>query len=284
MRGIHPRRRDGVWLVVLLSGQLVLMSAHTRQANGATALENAVAAASRPLVAAGAGLGRWIDGSLRFVGELWVARRENTRLRAELDRLRTGLERARELERENERLRRLLGMREHLAPATVAGSVITAVLSEQQQMLVLDRGRADGVLPDRPVLAWGGVVGRVVEANAHTAKVRLLTDPSSGIAGVVPRTGWEGIVVGRGGRRLEMLYLPAYAEVLPGDRVVSSGLDGVFPKGFGIGRVIHLEEGASASPRILLEPEVDLGRLEEVLVVVEGTAPAPSGDAVAAAP
>ncbi len=112
-------------------------------------------------------------------------------------------------------------------------------------------------------------MGRVVRADAHSAKVRLLTDPSSGIAGVVPRTGWEGIVVGRGGPVLEMQYLPAYAEVLPGDRVVTSGLDGVFPKGFGIGRVLHVEEGRSASPRILLEPEADFGRLEEVLVLTE---------------
>ena len=115
----------------------------------------------------------------------------------------------------------------------------------------------------------GGAVGRVVGVETGYARVRLLSDPNSGAAGVIVRSRTEGMVVGRGGDPMEMVYVPKYADVVVGDRVVTSGLDGVFPRGFGLGRVTVVGEPVGASKSIRLEPEVDDHSLEDVLILLE---------------
>jgi rod shape-determining protein MreC len=119
------------------------------------------------------------------------------------------------------------------------------------------------------VVAWGGAVGRVVRTTPGYGKVRLLTDPNSGVAGIVQRSRAEGMVMGRGVELLEMAYVPHYADVLVGDRVVTSGLDGVFPKGFGIGTVVEVGDAVGASKSIRVRPDVAFAALEEVLVLLE---------------
>jgi rod shape-determining protein MreC len=119
------------------------------------------------------------------------------------------------------------------------------------------------------VVAWGGADGRVVSVDRDYARVRLLSDPNSGAAGIIARSRAEGMVVGRGEEPIEMVYVPKYADVVPGDRVVTSGLDGVFPRGFGIGIVTVVGEPIGASKSIRLEPAVDDRGLEEVLILLE---------------
>jgi rod shape-determining protein MreC len=99
--------------------------------------------------------------------------------------------------------------------------------------------------------------------------VRLLTDPSSGAAGVILRSRAAGMVVGRGAGPMDMVYVPKYDDVVLGDRVVTSGVDGVFPRGFGLGRVSVVGEPVGASKTIRIEPEVDERSLEDVLVLLE---------------
>lgn len=272
MAEANPARVNLFLLVVLLLGQLLLMAGSVRRGAGATLLETGVAKVGEPVVALTRGVGRGLDGLVGTFGELARARRENALLRLELERLRSEVNRYREQSAENERLRRLLGMREALVPRSVAASVIARSLTGSTRMIVLDQGRRAGVREDLPVVAWGGAVGRVVLAGEDYAKVRLLTDPNSGVSGIVQRTRAEGMVEGRAGDPLEMTYVPKYADVVAGDRVVTSGLDGVFPKGFGIGRVVAVEEPAGSTvKRILLEPEMPFEAVEEVLVLTERT-------------
>ena len=134
-------------------------------------------------------------------------------------------------------------------------------------MLIIDRGSADGVRPEQPVVAWGGAVGRVVMADRGRAKVWLLTDRNLGFGGVVQRSRVRGLVYGTGEDRLEMRFVPKFSDVLHGDRVVTSGIDGVFPRGFGVGRVSAITEAPDGTQTIHLEPELDFRSLEEVLVV-----------------
>lgn len=272
MAEANPARVNLFLLVVLLLGQLLLMAGSVRRDAGATLLETGVAKVGEPVVALTRGAGRGLDGLVGSFSELARARRENALLRLELERLRSEVNRYREQSAENERLRRLLGMREALAPRSVAASVIARSLTGSTRMVVLDQGRRAGVREDLPVVAWGGAVGRVVLAGEDYAKVRLLTDPNSGVSGIVQRTRAEGMVEGRAGDPLEMTYVPKYADVVAGDRVVTSGLDGVFPKGFGIGRVVAVDEPAGSTvKRILIEPEMPFEAVEEVLVLTERT-------------
>jgi rod shape-determining protein MreC len=256
MRGPARTRTNLLLLAVLLFGQLLLMSGSARDDTGVTALEYGLARVSRPVSGATRALFGGLAGFMGFWRELGSAREENVRLKGELGRVRADL-----------------------APRSVAASVVTTQLTAQTRMCVLDGGTEAGIRADQAVVGWGGAVGRVVAADRGFAKVRLLTDPNSGVAGIVQRSRAAGMVLGRGDGSLEMLYVPKYADVVIGDRVVTSGLDGVFPRGFGVGRVTLVSDVAGATKAIRLEPEVDFRSLEEVLVLLQ-----PSGGAALAPP
>jgi rod shape-determining protein MreC len=269
MSGLSPTRKNALLLVALLFGHLVLLSNHGNQAGGAALLERGVLRATSPLVDATGVAGAGAAGVAGRLAEIRTARSENQVLRDEVERLRFDLGRHREEAAENERLRRLLEMRTRLAPRSVGAAVVAANLAGQIRMIVIDRGLEDGVRPDLPVVAWGGAVGRVVSTDRRLAKVRLLNDPNGGAAGLVQRSRAQGMVVGRGDAPMTMLYVPAYEDVVQGDRVVTSGKDGVFPRGFTIGRVVSVGKEPGVSKSISVQPEVDFSALEEVLVLLD---------------
>jgi rod shape-determining protein MreC len=269
MAAVSPARTNALLLGVMTFAQLLLMAANVRGGIAASAAAGIVGAASRPAVSAERSVSGVLLDVVHFFRDLHTDNVANTKLRLEIARLSGELEQRRELADENARLRRLLGMHEDLAPKSIGASVVTARLGVQSRVLLVDRGSADGVRVDMAVIAWGGAVGRVVGVETGYARVRLLSDPNSGAAGVIVRSRTEGMVVGRGGEPLEMVYVPKYADVVVGDRVVTSGLDGVFPRGFGLGRVTVVGEPVGASKSIRLEPEVDDHSLEDVLILLE---------------
>jgi rod shape-determining protein MreC len=269
MPALNKVRRNGVLLVVLLAANLALMSSSSRDRTGATRLESALIGLASPFVRAGGLVGGGVRSLSGGIHDIVYARAMNRRLRAELRGLSGETVRLRETEHENVRLRQLLGMRQALAPRSIAAQIVAARLDGQTRMFVIDRGRNDGLAGDLPVVAWGGAVGRVVAVGRGHAKVRLLSDANSGVAALVQRSRVQGIVVGRAEDGLDMLYVPRFSDVAHDDRVVTSGLDGIFPRGFGIGRVSAITESPDGSQTIHLEPELDYGSLEEVLVVVE---------------
>lgn len=278
MSGLSPTRKNALLLVALLFGHLVLIANHGKGAAGTALLERGVMTATAPVVSIAGASGDQVAGVALRLAEIRTARAENDSLRREVERLRFEVGRHREASAENERLRRLLVMREELAPGSIGATVVAANLSDQARMIVLDRGSEDGVRPDLAVVAWGGVVGRVISVGRHTAKVRLLSDPNGGAAGLVQRSRAQGMVVGRGDGPLAMLYVPAYEDVVPGDRVVTSGKDGVFPRGFTVGRVSAVGKDPGVSKTIFVRSEVEFGALEEVLVLLD---PTRLGDALA---
>jgi rod shape-determining protein MreC len=276
LSALSTTRQNVIILALLLFAQLVLMSASARGADGSTMLESWAMRISSPVI----GVARIIGGGFDAIGSaaanLLHAHSRNAALRAEVARLRDEVRRSREEALENDRLRTLLGMRQDLAPHSIAANVIHSALTEPTRLLVVDRGTRDGVVLDAPVVAWGGAVGRVVMAGAGVSKVQLLTDPNSGVGGVVQRSRVPGIVLGKGADRLEMLYGPRFADVQTGDRVVTSGQDGIFPRGFGIGRVARIERGTDGSQVFELVVELDLETLEEVLILPGPIEPDPA--------
>lgn len=276
MAGLTPTRKNALVLVALLFGHLVLISDQIGKTNRSGFIEDRVLRASRPVLGATRGMGDQVGGLAARLGEIRTARGENAELRGEVEQLRSELGRSREDSAENERLRRLLEMRAQLAPRSLGASVISSNVAGQTRMIVLDRGLADGIRPDMAVVAWGGAVGRVISAERSIAKVRLISDPNGGAAGVVQRSRAQGMVVGRGDGPMSMLYVPAYDDVVVGDRVVTSGKDGVFPRGFTIGRVAAVGGDPGVSKQIAIEPEVDFRSLEEVLVVLDRTESGPA--------
>ncbi|HKY73643.1 MAG TPA: rod shape-determining protein MreC [Nitrospira sp.] len=193
---------------------------------------------------------------------------ENRLLRQEMDWLRGENNQLREAAAATQRLTSLLQFKEQALPAMVAAQVIGRDSSNRYKSVVLNKGESDGIQKDMGVITPAGVVGRVVKTTGATSVVLLLTDPNNAIAGLIQRTRDEGIVEGIPQGRAKLKYIPMLSAVKEGDRVVTSGLVGGFPRGLAIGTIttIDREEGALFQTAELV-PEVDLNRVEEVLVI-----------------
>lgn len=209
------------------------------------------------------------------VGDLWngyVAlqglEEENRRLRKELERLQGQNNQLREAAAATERLTALLEFKAQALPTMIAAQVIGRDTGNWYRTLILNKGESDGVQPEMGVITPAGVVGRVVKTTAATSVVLLATDPNNAIAGLIQRTRDEGIVEGTTQGLARLKYIPLLSSVRPGDRVVTSGLVGGFPRGLAIGTITRIdkEEGALFQSAELM-PEVDPNRVEEVLVI-----------------
>jgi len=211
----------------------------------------------------------------RSTGRLWSgyvdlvdAQRDNQRLQQRVAGLEGEVLRLNELERENARLAELLAFRARLQGTAYGARVIARDPGPLSMTLTIDRGERDHVHRGMAVLSPQGVVGQIVEASQTAARVVLLTDHNSGIDALVQRTRARGVVQGGTDGSCYMNYLNRDADVVVGDRVLTSGLDGIFPKGVVVGEVVDV----SRRHRGLLQaatvrPSVALDRLEEVLVV-----------------
>jgi rod shape-determining protein MreC len=260
-------------LVGVLTGLLALMSADVRSGES-NLLARAVFRVAAPVV-------RACSGSVSFARGLWAryvdlrgARLESEDLRRRVEALELERSRFGEVLEENERLRALLQFRERLGGRPLAARIIANGARAAQRSVLLDRGTRDGVRADMPVFAPGGVVGRVVAAAPRSAKVQLLTDAGSATAVTVARTRLHALARGRGGDRLWLDWVPQLEDVRPGDRLVTSGLDGVYPPGFPVGTVLTVLGGPGPMIGIEAAPAVDAARLEEVLLL----SPAEEGD------
>jgi rod shape-determining protein MreC len=195
-------------------------------------------------------------------------RDENMRLRQEAAVLQRRISQLEEQALETQRLQGLLAMRETSRAEYLAARVVGKDATNWFKTILIDRGSRAGVRRNLPVVAPDGLVGRVVEVTATAAKVQLITDPVSAAGGLIQRTRVTGIVSGSLGAGLKMRYLPLLADVVVGDEVLTSGMGGVFPKGIPLGRVTAVERRSGALfQEATLAPNVDLGRLEEALIV-----------------
>lgn len=208
-----------------------------------------------------------VTGSVQGVRDLLAARTENARLRGALRRATDDLGRLTELELENARLRGLLKFRETLHGDVVTARVIGRDATGIARTIVIGRGEREGVTKGAAVLAPAGIVGQVFQASPHAARVLLITDHNSGVDGLVQRTRARGIVQGTVDAGCGLKYVKRTEDVQVGDLVITSGLDGIFPKGLPIGQVSSVDKrGQGLFQYAEITPQVDVDQLEEVLV------------------
>jgi rod shape-determining protein MreC len=168
----------------------------------------------------------------------------------------------------NSRLKQLLDFRGHLSGTAVTASIIANSASSWFQSCLLDKGSADGVRKGMAVVTPLGVVGQVVSVTPRTAKVLLLTDPNSGIDVLVQRTRARGIVSGSLENGTVLKYVKRSEDIQEGDRLITSGTDGVFPKGMMVGTVIKvMKQHIGLFQFVEVLPAVQPARVEDVLVV-----------------
>jgi rod shape-determining protein MreC len=271
-------------LVLLASGLLLVLAAAlvirtggetTRADRLGQAFLEVLALPQRPVAA----LNRALWHAERNVVDLFRARQEVAALRARVQALERDTVRLGELAQENARLHALLDLRQTLHGDLVAAHVIGRDAGTLSRTLVIDRGERDGVAKGAAVLAPSGVVGHVFLAARDAARVLLITDHNSGVDAIVQRTRARGIVEGQIDGGCVLKFVKRTEDVQVGDLVVTSGVDGIFPKGLPIGRVTAVDKrGQGLFQAVEVTPAVDPGALEEVLVTrgpVEVAVPPP---------
>jgi rod shape-determining protein MreC len=180
-----------------------------------------------------------------------------------------------EAEATNRRLQQLLEFRSQAATGGITASIIAASASAWFKSCLLDKGSADGVRKGMAVVTPLGALGRVIEVAPHTAKVLLITDPNSGLDVFVQRTRARGIVSGSLEDGPIMKYVKHSEDVQVGDRLVTSGLDGVFPKGMLVATVTSVrKQTVGLFQQISVMPAITFDRTEQVLVVGAEQVPA----------
>lgn len=283
------RLRSGYLFLALMFGHVILISAQVNSRQGVPVLESVTFGVfSEVQRGTSSGLSifqRIWDGYIGLRG----AHRENQQLKQQLSDALVQLQQQRALADRSRGLEQLLGLRDRSNLRTTAAEIIAAGSSPEFRTVTIDKGRADGLERDMAVIAPAGIVGRVVIPSGRNAKVQLLIDRNAAAGALVERSRAQGVAVGTGEGRLRLDYVSDVADVVVGDAVVTSGIDGIYPKGFIIGKVTAVEKSGGAYRNVTVEPAVDFSALEQVLVVLSTTplqepGPASEGETSAAAP
>jgi rod shape-determining protein MreC len=264
------RQRAGYLFVAVLLGHIILISAQVNTRGGVPVLEAAVFGVF-------AEVQRGTSSIVSVISDVWSGyvglrqvRAENEVLRKRLAETEVALQEQRALADRSHLLEDLLGLHDRTALKTTGAEIIAAGATPDFRTVTIDKGTREGLAADMAVIAPAGIVGRIVVPSSSAAKVQLLIDRNAAAGAVIQRreSRAQGVVVGTGDIRLRMEYVSEIADIVVGDVVVTSGIDGIYPKGFVIGQVESVEKSGTAYKTILVKPAVDFSRLEEVLVVL----------------
>ncbi len=278
MAHVLDARRNRLLLTAFIVSHLVIISQQVDGGGGASLLERMVFDVISPFQRATA-------SGLRGAGALWRgyldlhgAREQNAILSERVAALEGELQQARQQAEESARLREALDLEKILPIKTVAAEVVARDGLPWFRTITLNRGRGSGIRLNAAVVSPTGVVGRVIAVGSQASRVQLILDRDSGAGAVLERSRVPGVVSGEASGKsgfLTMKYVPALADVEVGDRVVTSGLDGIYPKGLVIGRVESVSPPAGLFKDVRVTPSARFNVLETVLVV-RGEASEPS--------
>ncbi|WP_346355912.1 rod shape-determining protein MreC [Azotosporobacter soli] len=215
------------------------------------------------------------------IGDLWGTYEENQALKAERDKLRQEVLERSEVEAENIRLRSML---EYKRSAPQFDMVIAAIIARDPgtwtQSIIINKGSADGIAKDMPVVTAQGLVGNVVSVHNSTARIQLMLDPRSAVGAIVqrPESRVAAIVEGNGNDPFQpkMVNIPRDADIIKGDRIVTSGYGGIYPKGLLVGEVKDVVNNEGGLLKLaVIHPAVNFNQLEEVSVIIKSREPLP---------
>ena len=224
------RSRPGILLGIAVIFHVILISAQVNTTTGVPLLQSLTfgtfAEVQRGASAFVGGLQNAWSGYL----DLRSVRAENAGLRQALNSLEVRLQEEHALAQRTDNLRQLLELRERSGLETVAAEIIAGSASPEFRTMTIDKGSSDGLAANMAVISPAGVVGRVILSSPTASKLQLLIDRNAAAGALIERTRVQGIVTGIGDGALHMQFVPATAEVKTGDLVVTSGIDGIYPK------------------------------------------------------
>jgi rod shape-determining protein MreC len=263
-------RRPTLLFIVVLSLLFILMSLSSKTrilGETRTLFERTVMTIFSPVPKAV----NWVGGTTSdmFHGYLDMRRavNENLDLHRKVAALTTENLKLRQSATEMRRLRGLLGYSEQFNLQTSMAQAIMLDTSGRFKSIIVDRGSSDGIEVNDAVVNANGLIGRVVLTTKDMAKIQLITDSNAAVGALVERTRRQGVVRGDGAGAIAMSDVPSLADVAPGDRVLTAGIDGIYPKGIPIGVVVQADKGPNLFKDIIVKPSVDVGSIEEVIVI-----------------
>jgi len=261
------RRRSGYLFLAVMLFHVILISAQVNSRSGVPVLE---AVTFGVFAQVQRGLSTGILSVRRVWGKyVWLrgVQAENAELRRQLETVEVQYQERRAQADRAHSLEELLALRDRSNLETVAAEIIAASASPDFRTLTIDKGTTQKLKSDMAVIAAAGVVGRIVVPSRNAAKVQLLIDRNAAAGALIERSRAQGVVLGGGDERLRLEYVAEASDVAVGDLVVTSGIDGIYPKGFTIGQVESVEKNGPTYRRITIKPAVNFSTLETVLVV-----------------
>jgi rod shape-determining protein MreC len=265
------RRRDSliILLLVLCAGFFIYLQLGGGGHSGADALHNLGLRVLSPFQRAF----HWGIDSVHSVSQNYVflvnLKKENRALQEEVRRLKQETDDLKESAQAFERLRRLLLFKERIPATMLSAEVIAYSPSAWLRTIIINKGERHGVKKGMPVVTWEGVVGRILRTSPNSSVVLLAIDRNSSVDAVIQRTRAQGIVEGEGGTHCYLRYAPRTEDIQVGDTIITSGLEGIFPKGLTMGvvtRVVKKDYGLFQEVEIT--PSAHFTRLEEVMVII----------------
>ncbi len=274
MLDLLKRFRLFITAVLFLFLALVLLAVYAREDRETSLVEKVLMQVAFPFQQGAQKTFLWFKG----VGEDYIflsaVQQENRDLRKMIYALKEENNRLREALQTDERLGKLSSFRSQFPYPSQLAQVYARGPSSWFKTVLINKGEKDGVAKDMAVATSEGVVGRVIEVSPDTAKVLLIIDPNSAMDVVIQRSRAQGIMEGKIDEVCILKYVQKNEEVQVGDRVVTSGLGGIFPKGLVVGTVRQVErKRPGIFQYIEVSPSVDLSKLEEVLVLGGGSKP-----------
>lgn len=194
---------------------------------------------------------------------------ENQRLTTELACLKTEQYTWKEVARENERLREILEFEKKFPLKLLPAQVIGREATNWNKVIFINKGSADGLKRNFPVITPDGLVGQLLELTPHQSKIMTILDSNSRVAAIIERNRIQGIIYGTNNLWCQLNYISLREEIQEGDLVISSGAGGIFPKGLPIGKVSSVKKKETELfQNIEVEPLVNFSQLEEVMVII----------------
>jgi rod shape-determining protein MreC len=275
MESVLGRYRNLIVLVLVLFAQLLGLAVQVKSSSAKDGQESsrliriwAVGALSpfeRGVV--------WIQNSSRSVWHNYFylrgVRAENRQLKEQIEQMRLEQVRLSEDAAQARRLQNLLGFKEQFIGKTVAAQVIGSSGSDLSRVVYIDKGKNDGIDRDMAVITSDGIVGKVLLVYPSEAQVLLISDQSSGVGAILEKSRLQGVLRGTASGEVMLEKVMSDEQVQPGETVLTSGGDRIFPKGLPVGTVTKVGAGKDLFLNIRIKPATDLSQLEEVLVLVE---------------
>jgi rod shape-determining protein MreC len=259
---------------MLLLGNFILMAFDAREiTSGQRVIRVWTQAAADFVQSPVTSISSAVSGYFSSIANLRSAQDDNTHLKQQVEELKLEIESSKGLAEENQRLKALLDFKEQSKLTVLPARIIGRDPSIWFDSSIINRGSLDGVKLNMPVVANGGLVGRITAVSPLTSQVDLVTRDKSGLGAVIGEIGTStalGVVSGTSKRDLlEMKYVPGTTDVQVGQPVFTTGQDGIYPPGIKVGEIVQIISGSATTPhQIFIQPAAKLGSMQEVGVLL----------------